>query len=344
MRHTRAGLAQLQSLPLEDKIRLTKQRIEAWLEHWDDHCYVAFSGGKDSTVLLDIVRQVDPTIPGVFADTGLEFPEIKAFVRTAENVVWVRPKMSYREVVERYGYAVPSKRVADAVSKIRRLGRHSKTARYYLTGYTSRCEECNADLIVDVWACPNGHDSRGAFSPMAVLPKKWRPLLTAPFEVSMKCCDILKKNPSIEYEKQTGRKPFTGEMACDSLHREAQWLQFGCNAIAGRPVSKPLSFWTEADIWTYVRSRNLPYCSVYDQGYDRTGCVWCMFGVHMEKGENRFQKLERTHPKLHRYCIEKMGLGDVLDFIEIPYTQTQIGLFDYDPERDPAARRARNDE
>jgi hypothetical protein len=54
-------------------------------------------------------------------------------------------------------------------------------------------------------------------------------------------------------------------------------------------------------------------------GYERTGCVFCMFGVPYEKPLNRFQKLEKTHPKLHNYCINQLGCGTVLDFMGIDY-------------------------
>lgn len=330
--HTRAGLKQLQSLPLEDKIGMSMRRVGAWLEHWDDECYVAFSGGKDSTVLLDLVRSVNPEIPGVFSDTGLEFPEIKRFAKSFDNVTVVRPRMTYRQVVDKYGYALVSKRTAGALGKVRRNGPASKSGRYYLTGRTSVCTVCSAELIstgdttkvgpfaVPVRTCPNGHDNEGKLSKLAIIPRRWHRLFEAPFKVSDRCCDVLKKQPMARYERKTGRKAITGEMAADGLQRTTQWIRDGCNIYGSKhPKSMPLAFWTEKDIWDYIRTRNIRYCSVYDQGYDRTGCVWCCFGVHMEKGDNRFQLLKKTHPKLWNYCINDMGLGDVLDFIEVPY-------------------------
>jgi len=77
-----------QALPLDLKIGLTKNRIRSWYEHWHGNVYVSFSGGKDSTVLLDLVRQDYPDVPAVFCDTGLEYPEIRDFVKTFDNVVW----------------------------------------------------------------------------------------------------------------------------------------------------------------------------------------------------------------------------------------------------------------
>ena len=113
-------LKQLQSLPLDIKIRKTELRIREWYEHWDGNVYVSFSGGKDSTVLLDIVRHLYPNVPAVFSDTGLEYPEIKEFVKTFPNVIIVRPKHSFKEILTKYGYPIISKEVANTVDNASR--------------------------------------------------------------------------------------------------------------------------------------------------------------------------------------------------------------------------------
>ena len=113
-------LKQKQSLPLEAKIAMTLRRIREWYEYWDGNVYVSFSGGKDSTVLLHLVRQYYPGVPAVFSDTGLEFPEIREFVKTVPNVTWLRPALTFKKVIEKHGYPVISKEQAQWIERARR--------------------------------------------------------------------------------------------------------------------------------------------------------------------------------------------------------------------------------
>lgn len=113
------SLKQKQSLPLESKIILTKKRLREWYEYWEGDVYISFSGGKDSTVLLDIARQMYPNIEAVFCDTGLEYPENKKFVKTKENVNIIKPKVNFKDVISKYGYPIISKEQSHYISKVR---------------------------------------------------------------------------------------------------------------------------------------------------------------------------------------------------------------------------------
>ena len=84
MARTIEDLRQKQALPLEVKILLTRERVRQWIdEYGEDGVYVSFSGGKDSTVLLDLVRNRFgyKNVPAVFCDTGLEYPELRQLVK-----------------------------------------------------------------------------------------------------------------------------------------------------------------------------------------------------------------------------------------------------------------------
>ena len=118
--HDKQRLSELQALPLDRKIGITQARIMEWYLHYGGNVYVSFSGGKDSTVLLHIARHLFPDIPAVYVDTGLEFPEVKRFIRSFDHVNIIRPKMTFPDVISFYGYPLIGKEVAEAIYYARR--------------------------------------------------------------------------------------------------------------------------------------------------------------------------------------------------------------------------------
>ena len=310
-KYTSEDLKIMQSWSLERKIQVTQTRIIEWYQKNDGKVYVPFSGGKDSTVLLDLVRRIYPDVPAVFIDTGLEYPELREFVKTVPNVTWLKPEMNFRKVIETYGYPLISKDVAEKIYSARKGG-------YALKRFDDDSEYNKK------YGC------RYSVS-------RWTWLKDSNIPISNKCCTEMKKKPAKKYEKETGNKPIVGTMACESRTRKAVWLKNGCNAFdSKRPISQPMSFWTEQDVLQYLKEFNIPYTSVYGEikqdengkyyttGYDRTGCVFCGFGCHLEKEPNRFQRLKVTHPKLWNYCMKPwdeggLGMKEVLDYIGVKY-------------------------
>jgi len=162
--------------------------------------------------------------------------------------------------------------------------------------------------------------SRNGKFNVGMVPLKWQYLKDAPFKISDACCEVMKKRPFKIYEKEQGRKPFIGSMVSESRFRMNNYIRNGCNAFnLDRPFSIPISFWTEEDVWEYIRIFNVPYSRIYDMGYDRTGCVFCLFGTHLEqkRGLNRFQRMYSTHPSLWKFCMNKLGLKDVCKYVGI---------------------------
>lgn len=186
----------------------------------------------------------------------------------------------------------------------------------------------------------------GDFDRSKFSQEKWKFMLLAPFDISSECCRVMKKKPVHDYEKQTGRKGFTGQMADESRLRLQKWLQNGCNSFEGNKAkSNPMSFWTENDVLAYIKQNNLKIASVYGEivevnegeeegqlsmdfvpktykttGCKRTGCMFCGYGCHLEKGTGRFERMKETHPTIYKYIMkpkEEGGLGykEVIDWL-----------------------------
>ena len=305
-------LKQMQALSLESKIVMSKKRISEWHEHYEGAVYVSFSGGVDSTVLLHLVRSVFPDVKAVFVNTGLEYPQIVRFVHSIENVDIIRPKLTFQEVIKKYGYPLISKETSQKIEEIRTTkSEHLRNIRLGKTG-----------------------------SKISALSNKWSFLLDAPFKISARCCGALKKQPLDEYAIKNNVFPFVGVMAEESLRRQQSYVRYTCNAFdLKKPQSRPLMFWSKNDVLEYIEKFHIDYCrAIYGDivtdaqtgklkttAAQRTGCTFCMFGVHMEKYPNRFQRMEKENPALYDYCINKLGLGKVLEYCHIPYKYDDYG-------------------
>lgn len=329
-------LRKLQALPLERKILITQTRILEWNIKHKGQVYVSFSGGKDSTVLLDLARRVEPTIPAMFVDTGLEYPEIRQFVKTFDNVTILRPKMRFDEVIREYGYPLISKEVSECVSQGRIALKRGIEADDFVA-YTelvamNKFKEIplRSDIpypyrlqkLLGVAKDKNGNKSK--FN-----KERYKPLLFVDFKVSNMCCNVMKKAPAHAYTKSSGRFPITAQTAEESMLRTQQWLKNGCNGFDMKsPISNPMSFWTEQDILQYIKRTGLRIAPVYGEiayepaenecytetlcdvgecnlcttGAKRTGCIFCMFGAS-RKGDDRFLRLKQTHPRQYEYCM-----------------------------------------
>lgn len=311
----------MQNYPLELKIKKTEQRIIEWVnEYGIDGVYVAFSGGKDSTVLLHIVRSLYPNAEGVFANTGNEFSEIVQFVRKQSNIKWVRPRKSFARVLKEEGYPIISKKTSRMLRDLQNPHEgNAKSRRLYLSDYTLDKEGNLTNIKNNSFKVAHKH----------------RYLINAPFKITEKCCNYLKKYPMQDYEKVSGKKPIIGTQASESKMRESAYLQTGCNNFKGGKC-QPLGFWTEQDILEYIVKFNLEIASIYGNiiikdgkykttGESRTGCSMCLFGCSMWKNdeENRVLRLEKTHPKLHNHMINNLGFKEVLEYMNMKYTNNQ---------------------
>lgn len=299
-------LQQLQGLPLEAKIKKSEQRIREWYEFYNGEVYVARSGGKDSDVLGDLVKNLYPDVPQVFINTGLEFDSVRKHgIEVADKILY--PEITFDEVVRKYGYPVISKEVAQTIYELQDDTEQKKE--HY------RMKKLDGTL----------RDKNGYLSQFNIPQYKY--LLKAPFRISHICCDEMKKDPAIKYEKETNHHAFLGLMACEGRLRKDKWLKNGCNAFSlKRPTSQPLSFWLEQDILQYIKRYNVKIAEEYGQivhmdsdkmiyydsiftdsmrltttGDKRTGCAFCLFGIRHDP--ERFLRIKQREPKKYDYIM-----------------------------------------
>lgn len=295
--YRRDTLASLRSMPLEAKIVQTKFLIHKAVSTFgEEKCYISYSGGKDSTVLSHIAKQLYPNILHLFANTTNEYPETLKHVQWEKNenrtnIITVLPIdtqgdiWTFKKVVETYGYPMFSKRISNAI-------------RTYQHARTERTKQNSIDYINNNF-------------------KKYEKYKELP--ISDKCCDKLKKEPLRRKAKELGMDcVILGVLASESYQREKDWLENGCNVFFKFKDNqcKPLSFWTEEDILEYIEKYQVKISKLYDMGYKRNGCMYCGFGVQLEQPEtNRFKMLKKTHPVQYSYFVN--NFKDIMIDFEI---------------------------
>lgn len=209
-----------------DKVALAIDRLRQFEPR--EGYYVAFSGGKDSCVLLDLIKRAGVRYDAHYNSTTVDPPELVRFIRE----------------------------------------HHPKVERH-------QPRETMWQLIVK-----NG------------MP---------PLRNMRYCCRELKEVGG------AGRFVVTGIRWQESRYRKKRRLMEQCSLGKGRLFLHPIIDWSEADIWQYIKERELAYCSLYDEGWKRIGCIMCPNGGRkkMKKEAERWPKFAQAYRRACCKAVEK---------------------------------------
>ena len=110
-----------------------------------------------------------------------------------------------------------------------------------------------------------------------------------PTRLNRWCCAIYKEMGGY------GRVKILGVRAEESRTRKGNWKQVSYHRKTGKPIICPVLYWTDADIWSFHAQEKLPYCELYDQGFERLGCIGCpMSGAYgLVRDFNRWPRYEK---------------------------------------------------
>lgn len=307
--YTYQQLRELQARDLDFKIAWARQRIERALSQLHTPC-LAFSAGKDSTVLLHLLRQYVPNILTNYGNTTIEFPECVKFARWLRdewslNFHEARPDVTFWEVVREYGWPL--------------LG---KTFGVGGVAHKSSRERFFDDLAAR-------GELTGQYAIQAEVP------------ISSACCTFLKERPSRKLQKRQGVDGvFLGIMASESRQRLFNFLQYGewyFPKSQGVWKCHPMAIWNDQDVWDYIHRFDVPYAALYDMGYHdektgewishkRNGCMFC--GMDLRFKNNHLAIMRRTHPKAWNVLMKKKGLGRVLLQLRLALDNHQLDMFE----------------
>ena len=250
--------------------------------HGERNFYVAFSGGKDSTILSDLIDVALPgnKIPRVFFNTGIEYPQTRQFVlelgRNDPRITFVLPKVNIRQVLEEHGYPFKSKEHSHKLEVFREKGIWQREVELYLNDRESpyRCPTSLLFQFTDDY----------------------------PLKISDKCCDYLKKKPADDYSKESGRTiRITGIRRAEKGRRNRAQCTVFQSSTGKLKAFNPLNIC--ADEWTdwYVERMGLRLCDLYYPPFNfkRTGCMGCPFALNLQE---ELDVLEREAPRTYFAC------------------------------------------
>ena len=307
--YTYEQLKELQTLNLDDKITWACEVIDKALDKLVRPS-LACSAGKDSTVLLHLIRKYKADIINIYGDTTIEFPECIKFARWLRNE-WnlnyyvARPDVTFWWVVKEYGWPLMGKTFGVG-------GVAHKTSR----------KQFFDDLAAK-------GELTGQYAIQSEVP------------ISSACCTFLKERPSQKLQRKLEVDGvFLGIMASESRQRMFNFLEYGeWYYPKSQKVWKchPLAIWNDEDIWSYIRRYDVPYSTLYDMGYHdektgewishkRNGCMFC--GMDLCFPNNHLAIMRRTHPKAWNMLMRKMGLGKVLLALRLALNNHQLDIFE----------------
>lgn len=292
---------------LSIKIMEAEQIIKESYEKNNGNIFVSFSGGKDSTILMHIAKNLFPDIRVVFSNTTNELIEIIKYVKQFKDVIHVAPAKPFKEVVKAYGFPLVSKESSQKINELKKTN-----------GYRTRA--------LRYWG-----DKKGS----SQLPQKWRYLADQKFDVTHKCCQILKKDPLKNWAKKNGNpKPLIALMSDESKLRQQLSLYGADDGEKIYPFLR--TEWNEQDIWEYAKRFNIRFAECYYEQkmngkivppVKRTGCAYCFFGGHLEE-KDRFARNKQVSPKRHEKMMRLENNGvtfkEAIDIVLSPIPSLNI--------------------
>ena len=282
------------------KVLTATHRMEDLFLSTKGKCYISFSGGKDSTVLLALAKMsmdvgvLPPDgIKAVFVNTGVEMQATIDFVKWVRdsgyyhNIDIIRPKLPYAQVISKYGKPMLSKMKAEYIGRWQDGARNNNIMSYFVYGKN-----------------PN----TGKQFSKTKLANKYFHMLHPKFNVyaSQKCCKYLKKESAKYYDKENniegeivGIRANEGGARQLSLNKRIKNGGKLCTYYKGKIMIKaPIIDWTDEDIDRFIEKYNVPLSRAYTEyGMTRTGCYGCPFSLDIADNLHILYKYEPNRYK-----------------------------------------------
>lgn len=328
---------------LDKRVTDACHRIEELWNETEGKCYVSFSGGKDSTVLLALIKMCQELytvgdIPAVFSNTGIELGVTVDFVRWVKdnyypNVQIIRPEVSFDWVLKNKGKPLVSKMKSDKLHQWH---------------YGTRSQSLTRTML-------EGKSVKGNASHTGYIANKDIHMLSDEFPIisSSSCCKYLKKKPFEKYEKGNSirgaivgiRALEGGARSLKSEERARSGSKICTYSNRGIIFKAPLIDWADQDLDEYIEKYNVPLSDAYIKyGFYRTGCMGCPYAKSLPEGLEYLYFHEPNRYKASMYWLKDVYIAQnvVLPFDEsYERERERMWLEVYEPMRQEMLRKYR---
>lgn len=268
---------------LDLKILNAMHRIEDLYNDSDGKCFVSFSGGKDSTVLLALIKMCEDvlTVPpngikAVFFQTGIELGITNDFVKWVKenyypNLDIIRPEKTFDWIIRNKGKPIKSKMKSGYLERWHRGSRTRTVVQNLVYGLSNQGKRAARTALAD----KDFHMIHDDFS----------------IKISGNCCKYMKKMPSKKYAKEHEMKGImtglrSGEGGARDLNARVRKAEGHiCTFVRDGIIHKmPIIDWSDGDIEEFIEKYHVPLSRAYTEfGFRRTGCMCCPFSLQLDK-------------------------------------------------------------
>lgn len=304
----------------EQKVTEACHRIEELYYETQGKCCVSFSGGKDSTVLLALIKLCEDIytipqggIPAVFCNTGIELGVTVDFVRWARdnwysNVRIIRPTVSFDHVLKTEGKPMLSKLKSEYLNRWHRGQRTECVMQNLIRGKTNSGKKTWKLKLAD----KDTHMLHDAF----------------PIQISERCCKRLKKEPFEKLAKTEGMRGNIlglrmGEGGAREMNARIRQLEGRkiCTAISKSGFIKktPIVDWSDQDVEDFIKDYQVPLSRAYtEHKFHRTGCMLCPFSRQLASDLGYLWQHESNRYKASMHWLKDVYIAQnvVLPFDE----------------------------
>lgn len=330
---------------MEEKILKAIHRIEELYFKTNGQCYVSFSGGKDSTVVLALIKMsVDSMvlpqegIKAVFVDTGIELQATVDFVKWCksnwyQNIDIIKPEKSFGWIINNKGKPLKSKMKAPYLNAIYNHKETESMRRYILYGKTNSGKELRKMKLAD----KDMHMIHPLFE----------------IEATADCCKYMKKKPFYRYNKEHNMKGALqgirlqegGARQMNAKRRVDAGGQLCTFTRNGIIIKAPIIDWTDKDVDDFINNYNVPLSDAYNKyGMTRTGCMGCPFALDINKNLEILYKYEPKKYKASMFFLKDVYIAQN---VKLPFDadyekeRKEKWIKDYEPMRQEMLRKYR---